>query len=200
MKRLIMAGLLSGTLAAGGIAYAQAGSEQRGPGRHMLFDALDSDKDGTITRAEAVAAAEKRFAETDTDRNGVISQAERDAMHEKMREEHFKRMDTDGNGQLSREEFRAAHDRMRSAMGADEKGEGSMGKHRHHHGMGMMGKGMGRMQGDISKEQFLARPLAMFDRIDANKDGRITAQERDAAHKRMMERWKDRKGPSTPGS
>lgn len=193
MKRLIMAGLLAGTLVAGGIAYAQAGGEQRGHGRHMLFDALDANKDGTITRAEATAAAEKRFAEMDADRNGVISQAERDAMHEKMRDEHFKRMDTDGNGQLSLSEFRAAHDRMRSAMG-----DGDMGKHRHDRGMGMMGKGMDRMQGDISKEQFLARPLAMFDRMDANKDGRITAEERDAAHKRMMERWKDHEGPSTP--
>lgn len=190
MKRFILPGLAAAAFITGVAAYAQQqeGSPPSGQGGHMLFDLLDANKDGTVTRAEAMAAAEKHFTEADTDHNGILSQSEQDAMHTRMRatmeDAMFKRMDSDGNGQISLEEFKAAHERMRAAMGNHEDGSGM--RRGHEGGMGMMGKGR-MMQGDVTKAAYLARVQLMFERVDANHDGKITAAERDAARAKMME-------------
>jgi Ca2+-binding EF-hand superfamily protein len=183
MKRFILPGLAAVAIVTGAVAYAQT---EGGPGHrgHMMFEMLDANKDGTVTRAEATAAAEKRFAEVDTNKDGVISQAERDAMRARMRDKMFDLMDSDKNGQLSREEFRAAHEKMRAAKG--ERGmQGMQGMHRGGHHGGMRGGGM--MKADTTKAQAVARAQAMFDRIDANRDGNITAAERDAARQKMKD-------------
>jgi len=178
MKRFILPGLAAVAAVTGAIAYAQV---EGGPGHGhpMLFEMLDANKDGTVTRAEVTAAAEKHFAEVDTDHNGVISDAERDAMRARMEDEHFKRIDTDNSGQISREEFRAAHDKMRAAMGGSD--GASRGPHRGGMGMG----GMGMMQGNVTKVAFVTQAQAMFDRVDTDHDGKITAAERDAARSKM---------------
>jgi Ca2+-binding EF-hand superfamily protein len=180
MKRFILPGLAAVAIVTGAVAYAQT---EGSPGHrgHMMFEMLDANKDGTVTRAEATAAAEKHFAEVDTNKDGVISQAERDAMRARMRDKMFDLMDSDKNGQLSREEFRAAHEKMRAAKGE----RGMQGMHRGGHHGGMRGAGM--MKADTTKAQAVARAQAMFDRIDANRDGNITAAERDAARQRMKD-------------
>jgi Ca2+-binding EF-hand superfamily protein len=183
MKRFILPGLAAVAIVTGAVAYAQT---EGSPGHrgHMMFEMLDANKDGTVTRAEATAAAEKHFAEVDTNKDGVISQAERDAMRARMRDKMFDLMDSDKNGQLSREEFRAAHEKMRAAKG--ERGmQGMQGMHRGGHHGGMRGGGM--MKADTTKAQAVARAQAMFDRIDANRDGNITAAERDAARQKMKD-------------
>jgi Ca2+-binding EF-hand superfamily protein len=180
MKRFILPGLAAVVIVTGAVAYAQTegGPDHRG---HMMFEMLDANKDGTVTRAEATAAAEKHFAEVDTNKDGVISQAERDAMRARMRDRMFDLMDSDKNGQLSREEFRAAHEKMRAAKG--ERGMQGMHGSGHHGGM----RGGGMMKADTTKAQAVARAQAMFDRIDANRDGNITAAERDAARQKMKD-------------
>jgi Ca2+-binding EF-hand superfamily protein len=180
MKRFILPGLAAVAIVTGAVAYAQT---EGSPGHrgHMMFEMLDANKDGTVTRAEATAAAEKHFAEVDTNKDGVISQAERDAMRARMRDKMFDLMDSDKNGQLSREEFRAAHEKMRAAKG--ERGMQGMHGGGHHGGM----RGGGMMKADTTKAQAVARAQAMFDRIDANRDGNITAAERDAARQRMKD-------------
>jgi Ca2+-binding EF-hand superfamily protein len=180
MKRFILPGLAAVAIVTGAVAYAQT---EGSPGHrgHMMFEMLDANKDGTVTRAEATAAAEKHFAEVDTNKDGVISQAERDAMRARMRDKMFDLMDSDKNGQLSREEFRAAHEKMRAAKGE----RGMQGMHRGGHHGGMRGGGM--MKADTTKTQAVARAQAMFDRIDANRDGNITAAERDAARQKMKD-------------
>jgi Ca2+-binding EF-hand superfamily protein len=183
MKRFILPGLAAVAIVTGAVAYAQT---EGSPGHrgHMMFEMLDANKDGTVTRAEATAAAEKHFAEVDTNKDGVISQAERDAMRARMRDKMFDLMDSDKNGQLSREEFRAAHEKMRAAKG--ERGmQGMQGMHRGGHHGGMRSAGM--MKADTTKAQAVARAQAMFDRIDANRDGNITAAERDAARQKMKD-------------
>jgi len=52
--------------------------------------------------------------------------------------------------------------------------------------------------GAITKADFMARPLALFDKADANKDGKVTAEEMKAARQTMRDGWKDRKGPPPP--
>lgn len=56
-----------------------------GGGRGML-DRADSDGDGKVSLAEALAPALARFDATDTDKSGTISDQERQAARERMRQ------------------------------------------------------------------------------------------------------------------
>ena len=47
--------------------------------------------------------------------------------------------------------------------------------------------------GTITKAEFTAGAMAMFDRADSNKDGYVTADEMKAGRQAMRAAWKDRK-------
>lgn len=69
---------------------ATDGGKMGRPGGHrmgamMMGRMADTDKDGTITRAEFTNAALTRFNTVDADKNGTVTQAERKAAHEAMR-------------------------------------------------------------------------------------------------------------------
>ncbi len=49
--------------------------------------------------------------------------------------------------------------------------------------------------GRISREEFMTRPQAMFDRLDANSDGAITPDELDAHMQDRAERREERRAP-----
>ena len=79
-----------------------------------------------------------------------------------------------------------------------------MGKHhggkRGHGGMGMM---MGKMadtnkDGAVSRAEFLAAHDAHFAKVDANKDGSITPDERKAAMAQMREHKGKMRGAGAP--
>jgi hypothetical protein len=112
---------------------------------------------------------------------------------DEMREHMFDRLDANHDGNISREEFAEAHAR-RGPEGADGPGRemgpppGGPDGPRGPDGPGMYGMHSGRMFGDqgfVTLEQMRARALARFDRADANHDGILTADERQAAHGRM---------------
>ncbi|MFM2435616.1 MAG: hypothetical protein RL063_1597 [Pseudomonadota bacterium] len=85
------------------------------------FEEADTDKDGTLDKAEAKAMCDKNFEKMDTDKDGTVSKDEMnacgedmggnhhqhnkksDAMHEK-RSKEFSAADTDADGTLSKEE------------------------------------------------------------------------------------------------
>ena len=48
----------------------------RGGGGSAALSAMDADRDGKITEAEALGAAKARFAALDADKNGELNQAE----------------------------------------------------------------------------------------------------------------------------
>ena len=60
----------------------------QGEMRKRWFDMLDTDHDGTISKAESEAASDKRFAQLDADHNGKVTQEEmrfaRETMHKKL--------------------------------------------------------------------------------------------------------------------
>ena len=149
--KMIAAGLGALTLLGAGIAVAQPAA--MGPGRG-----------GEISRADLVQKLDQRFARLDVNKDGNLSPADRSAGVEA----RFKQLDSDGNGALSLAEFTAAHgkrDAAFAARGGDgERGFG--GRHR---------------DGAVSKAEFQSRALAAFDRADANRDGKLTAAERQAA-------------------
>jgi hypothetical protein len=65
--------------------------EGRGGHDAMMMKMADANHDGTVTRAEAVAAALKHFDMADTNHDGKLTPEERKAAHAKMRE-HMKGM------------------------------------------------------------------------------------------------------------
>ena len=123
----------------------RGGRMRRGP---MLPG--DTNRDGVLTRAEAIAQADARFAEMDQDGDGILTAGEREAARDAMRDRREARMAARG---------RTAPDRAPDAQGRRR------------------GNGMAQ-DGVVTRAEFQDRAAQRFDRMDANRDGRIDASER----------------------
>jgi Ca2+-binding EF-hand superfamily protein len=194
ITKILLGTAAAASFATAACAYAAPGGEPR----------------GDLTRAQAQEQAVKMFERMDANKDGKLDAADREARMA----ERFDRLDTNKDGSLSREEFaaRPAHDGQRFG-GPDGKpgfdGHRGGGKHR---GMGRMGPGghggHGPMMkqadtngdGAISQAEFVAARLAMFDKVDANKDGTVTAQERKDAHQKMREEWRAKRAAEKPAN
>jgi len=106
----------------------------------------------------------------------------------------FDTLDTDHDGNLTPAEMAAG--RPARPSGADRPRRGG-------------GMGMGRMadangDGKVSKDEYVAMQLRMFDRMDADHDGQLTKAERQAAFEqmraRMMERMSGNMGGGDEGN
>ncbi|HUD91200.1 EF-hand domain-containing protein [Sphingobium sp.] len=200
--------LFVGGLAATHVVYAQPGAE--GGPRGGMMQRADTNKDGKISKAELTAALEARFAKMDVDRDGQLTQKDRDLKRQQHMDERFAALDTDKNGQISKAEYVAGHqaraekrDERRAEAGKPEgRGWGARGHHRGPRG-GMMrgGPGFGdaNKDGTVTKAEFMAGPLAMFDKADANKDGFVTADEMKAARPQMRGPM-GKRGPGPDGA
>ena len=133
-------------LSLSGTALAQAPSPPPPGAPHPA----DQDRDGVVTRAEALAEADRRFAAMDADGDGKVTRDERVA-------------------------FRETHGRPGPGPRADRDGGGRRGG------------------GEMTQAQSRERAAAMFDRTDTNRDGRIDAQEREAARLLMRSRMIERR-------
>ena len=146
MKKTIAKTLLAlsaGTLAIGGIAYAQMPEDHDRP-------KMDANGDGIITRAESQTAAEAMFTWMDVNKDGKLDKADREAHMAEMKTKMFAKLDANGDGSITRAEFMAAgpmghHDGPDGAPppGGDMAGM-EHGKHGGKHG-GRHGKGHGGM-------------------------------------------------------
>ena len=168
-----------------------------------------------MTRSSVEAMVKEHFAKADANGDGYIDKAEADAAREKMmadmRDRHFKMMDTNGDGSISRAEFDAESKMM--AMNGDmpapppapnapnappapppppmmmHGGEmAMMGAHvasKMRHGGDVFERADANKDGRVSLAEALAMPLAHFDTVDTNKDGTISPEERKAAHDKM---------------
>ncbi|QCB42122.1 hypothetical protein E5673_07715 [Sphingomonas sp. PAMC26645] len=133
---------------------------------------MRQDANRVSTRAEAIAQADARFAQMDTDHEGRITAGEMRAYRE------------------------ALHDRM-VASGRDVPVPPPGG--RKHDGVGRRMDPNG--DGSVTREEFEARALKRFDRMDANHDGTIDATERaNAAEMRHVDRRERREGVTPPAS
>ncbi|WP_375196299.1 EF-hand domain-containing protein [Sphingobium sp.] len=209
MTTVAVGSLFVGGLAAAHLAFAQDGGvAPHGPRGGMIMMA-DADKDGTVTKAELTVALEARFAKLDANKDGKLTREDREILRQQRLDERFAAMDTDRNGQISKAEFAAAHqgrDGMHDGVGRPDGPDGRRWGHRGP-GRGMMHGGpdaggpggVGRegagKDGTITRDEFMARPLAMFDKADANHDDKVTADEMKAARKALRDGWRDRKGP-----
>jgi Ca2+-binding EF-hand superfamily protein len=170
MRKFFAFSLAAAVLTAGGAASAQ------------------TERGGTLTRDQAQQRAAEAFARMDVNGDGVIDQADREARRQQM----FDRLDANRDGSISREEFAAQRERRGEA-----RAESGTGKERGFARRGMRGPGGMRpgaeARGPINQEQFVASALERFDRIDANNDGTISAEERRAAREQMRTMRRDRR-------
>ncbi len=204
MKKFIIAASLAATTAIAVPVLALPGGAERGG--------------QTMTRAQVQAKVQERFTAMDTNRDGAVTKAEYDANRAKMqadreakrterRGEMFAKLDANKDGQISKAEFTARPERGDRRGGPDGKRggpDGPGGKHMRGHGGPGGGHGMGgwggwggpkgderaaaffasmdaNKDGKVTLAEASATPLAMFDKADANKDGTVTPEERRAA-------------------
>ncbi|WP_336974369.1 calcium-binding protein [Sphingobium aromaticiconvertens] len=205
MTTVALGSLFVGGLAASHLAFAQADAPQRRLDRVGPMAMADANKDGNLTRAELTQALTARFARMDSNGDGKVTKEERAAQRTARLDARFTSLDADKNGQISKAEFTAGHDRPDGKDGdqarrGDRRGGPDGGRHMRGPGggrMGMMGGGMGGRadadkDGTLTREEFMAGPLAMFDKADANKDGTVTAAEQQAVRATMRDGWKAR--------
>ncbi|HYI64169.1 MAG TPA: EF-hand domain-containing protein [Allosphingosinicella sp.] len=186
-------------LALAGAALAQPPGGPRGPG------AQRPDRNADVTRQQVIERTDERFARLDANRDGRFTPEEARQRGEQRREQRaermFERMDLDRNGSITREEMaraRAQHQAQRGERGPGARGAGMrhrrMGmRHGGPGGPGMRGQRLFGEQGFVTAEQFRTRALERFDRADADRNGVVTAAERQAARERRRERRQERR-------
>jgi hypothetical protein len=189
MKKVVIAAALGATLLGGAAQAAPQDPTQRRAGPMAMVDA---DKDGVVTRAEALAAADR----------------------------HFAHMDRDKDGKLAGDELRGPRHRGHHRPGADGKApppgavtplqtdrdgridKPARGAGPEHRGGHMLARLDTDRDGSVAREEFRAGAIQRFDRVDANHDGRIDATERAAMEARMREhrakRMQHRHAPDAP--
>lgn len=189
-KFTILSGSALLALAGGALAQSPGGP-----------DGQRRDRNADVTRAQVIERTDQMFARLDANDDGRFTPEEAQAHREQRRQQRaelmFDRLDLDRNGSITREEARQAHAQHRAERG--ERGPGGRGmRHRgpRHAGAGVRGQRLFGEQGFVTAEQFRARALARFDRADADRNGVVTAAERQAAREQRRER---REEPRRPG-
>jgi Ca2+-binding EF-hand superfamily protein len=152
-----------------------------------MFQRLDTNRDGVITRAESQVAKANRGARK-MQRTANRSPEQRAAR----RAAAFDRMDANRNGSISRDEFARASAvrQQRMAAGGVQnrrlRQPGAPAMHR----MGGTGMGMAGLRGhmfdmaDVNRDgrvtmaEATAAAYRHFDMADANRDGQVTREER----------------------
>eukprot|EP00435_Cladocopium_sp_Y103_P076924 s1_g663.t1 len=133
-NKLILSSTLAGILlASAGVAIAAKGPGGGPPSPDRMFEMLDLNEDGEITREEAENARDARFEEADTNGDGLLSPEEmtaaREARAAERQQRRFAKLDTNEDGLLSPEEL-AASPRAQRREGmfdrVDQNGDGKI--------------------------------------------------------------------------
>ena len=145
---------------------------------------MDTDGNGSVSKIEAMAAADAKFVKMDANSDGTLNAADREAKIKV----HFQEMDADKNGAISETEFVTAH-KNRMENRADKRDErGGDGYRGGRHGRGH-GGGMGMKGADanndmaVTKAEFRTAAEARFTKADANNDGALSADEQKSGRK-----------------
>jgi hypothetical protein len=213
-KSLFLAGVW---LAASCFAAAHAQKDMPPPA-----DGLRHHMQAPKTRAEVEARVKARFAALDANKDGFITPdelhhrglhrdgpdgakgADRGADHKARADRMFAMMDTDRNGEIGKAEFEAFHaDHEHGGSGGPDRQErfAGWGGGQRHGGMWMMhmrhqimadrmfDREDANHDGRVSLAEAEKAALDRFDRVDTNHDGVISDAERDAARQQMAARF-----------
>jgi len=199
MKKIsILAGVAA--LAVSGIAFAQPGSGQRG--------------NSELTRAEALERAEQRFQRIDSNRDGQITREEmREARQERRaeraerREQRLARLSPEQRERVA--ERRAERGGARAAMTPEQRAERRAQRRAQVQAMSpeqraqfraerqarRAQRGGGRFAdgGTVTLAEFQARALQRFERMDLDRDGTVTSEERREARQQMRRQRSERR-------
>ncbi len=120
--RLLPLAVVSLALVVAGTAAAQPGPRGGGP----RLQAMDSNQDGVITRAEVEAFHSQRFTEADTNGDQVLSVEEVTAAAQKRAGQRgprmHRRLDTDGDGGITLAEFAVVTERPFQRLDTNQDG------------------------------------------------------------------------------
>jgi len=197
MRKIIMLSLAAAAIAgAGGVAYAQA-DPQAGP---------RGERGPPATRVEAEQRSAAAFARMDANHDGKIDPADRAVRLQDRQRQAFDRLDADRSDAISFEELSAGREQRGEARAERGRPDGQHFGRRGRGGPdgprfgrggrggqgGQGGPGMARAadtdnDGAVTQAEFASVALARFDRLDANRDGTISADERPQP-RRMMRR------------
>lgn len=148
-----------------------------------------ADRPAPISKADFVQRRVARLTAMDADADGVVTAAERQAARQALRataaQRRFDRLDADKDGTISRDEFQAPGER---APGVRHRGP-----RRHGARPAPMRAGEARADRSVAIADVRARTEAAFDRLDADRDGSVTAVERREARTALRERAKARR-------
>ena len=193
MKMLLIAG---GALALAVPALAQVAPASAPRTQHAMK---------TETRAELQAKVAEHFARMDTNRDGFVTKAEADAAAQAFRGKRgeqraewrgqaFERLDANRDGAITRAEWDAAQAQRQQRFAArDQNNDGRPdGARFAHRGMGggfgghMFEMADANRDGRVSLQEAQAAALQHFDMVDTNRDGRISPEERMQMRERMQ--------------
>lgn len=191
MKKLV---LLTGAalIATAGVALAQTAPDAT----------ARADRNADLTRQQVIERADQRFARLDLNRDGRFTPEEGRQLAEQRRTQRadrmFERLDLNRDGSITREEMGQAR-AQRAEQRAERGGRGHHGRRfmrghgpRSHFAMRSRERMFGE-QGFVTAEQMRTRALERFDRMDANRDGTLTAAERRDARQQMREQFRQRR-------
>ncbi|MCG8442258.1 MAG: hypothetical protein MI723_10665 [Caulobacterales bacterium] len=176
--RIWIAAATGGAAALALITAASAADRRGGPGMHhgqhghhgargfSILNAADADNDRSVTRAEFEELQAEMFTWLDRTGDGQLDEADRSPIRQRL-----------------------AAKRAARAEAAEEAGEpfphGRRGPRVDHD----FGRGAdANKDGVVTSEEFSARHVAMFDRLDADDDDVVTPEELDAAAEKMRNR------------
>ena len=184
------------------------------PGAGRMFDRADTDKNGTLSEAEVLAASEKVFARRDANKDGALDTADARAMKgkghhgkggEDRAERMLKRLDTDGDGKISQAEMLAQATKTFDRFDTDKNGEVSKAEvDAKREAFRDARKAFREVKATDGEARNAAREALqdarmdrmgarMFDRADADKNGTLTKAEMETAAAALFKQ-RDRNG------
>lgn len=135
---LLVAGLVLAAI--DGASADRGGHGGRGDQMMQMFERVDLNGDGQITRAELTKYRDQRFGEGDTNGDGALELAEFEevwlAMVRERMVDRFQGLDADGDGRITAAEFDRPLDRLFSRFDRDDDGTVSRSEIRDHRGQG----------------------------------------------------------------